>query len=86
MRTLRLAVLLGLAVLAWKLVGGRMPAVKAQIARARERIEPTLRDAAESVRDASLAAAESAESVATAIGEPQPSEPAGVKGSRATSS
>jgi hypothetical protein len=86
MRTLRLAVLFGIAGLAWKLVGARMPAAKAQIARARERIEPPLRDAtdrvlsasrgaAESVRDVSLAAAEGADSLASAIGEPEPSEP-----------
>ena len=78
MRMLRIAVLLALAGWAWKAIKPRLPAAKAQIARARERIEPALRDAtssvrsastdaAESVRDVSLTAAESAESVANAI-------------------
>jgi hypothetical protein len=79
MRLLRLTILLGLVGLAWKkLIEPRLPAAKDQVAKARERIEPALRDAtdkvrsaskdaAESVRDASLSTAETAESVANAI-------------------
>jgi hypothetical protein len=78
MRMLRMTVFLGLVGLAWKWAKPKLPVAKAQIARARERIEPALRDAttsvrtaskdaAESVRDVSLSAAESAESVANAV-------------------
>ena len=78
LRLLRLTILLGLAALAWKKLQPKLPAAKAQVAKARERIEPALRDmsdkvrsaskdAAESVRDASLTTAETAESVANAI-------------------
>ena len=78
MRMLRITVLLALAGWAWKVIKPKLPAAKAQLAKARERIEPALRDAtssvrsastdaAESVRDVSLTAAESAESVANAI-------------------
>jgi hypothetical protein len=85
MRTLRMTVLLGLAAMAWKWIKPKLPAAKAQVAKARERIEPALRDAtnsvrsgtknaAESVRDVSLTAAESAESVANAVGEPERSD------------
>ena len=74
MRTLRLTVLLGLAALAWKSLKPKLPAAKAQVARAREQIEPVLRDltrsvrvvskdTAETVRDVTLGAAEAAESV-----------------------
>ena len=85
MRMLRLTVLLALAGLAWKWIKPKLPAARAQVAKARERIEPALRDAsnsvrsatkdaAESVRDVSLTAAESAESVANAVGEPEHSD------------
>ena len=78
MRMLRMTVLLGLAGWAWKAIKPKLPAAKAQLARARQRVEPALRDAtnsmrsastdaAESVRDVSLSAAESAESVANVI-------------------
>src|SRR5258705_10431718 len=82
MRLLRLTILLGLAGLAWKKLQPKLPAAKAQVAKARERIEPALRDvtdkvrsaskdAAESVRDASLTTAETADSVANAIPDPE---------------
>jgi hypothetical protein len=78
MRMLRMTVFLGLVGLAWKWAKPKLPAAKAQVAKARQRIEPALRDAtssvrsathdaAESVRDVSLSAAETAESAANAI-------------------
>jgi len=81
LRALRLTVFLALAGWVWKQVKPKLPAAKAQVAKARERIEPALRDAtrtvrsasrdaAETVRDASLSAAETADSVAHAIPEP----------------
>jgi hypothetical protein len=81
MRTLRMTILLGLAGMAWKYLKPKLPAAKAQLAKARERVEPALRDAttkvrsaskdaAESVRDVSLSAAETADAVAGAIAEP----------------
>ncbi len=77
MRTLRMTIFLGLVGLAWKFVKPKLPAAKAQFAKARERIEPALReasgrvqsaskDAAETVRDVSLSAAETADSIANA--------------------
>ena len=81
MRTLRMTILLGLAGMAWKYLKPKLPAAKAQLAKARDRVEPALRDAttkvraaskdaAESVRDVSLSAAETADAVAGAIAEP----------------
>ena len=78
MRMLRIAVLLALAGWAWKAIKPKLPAARAQIAKARERIEPRCamqparfdplrRTPRKSVRDVSLTAAESAESVANAI-------------------
>jgi hypothetical protein len=76
-----MTILLGLAGMAWKYLKPKVPAAKAQLAKARERVEPALRDAtnkvrsaskeaAESVRDVSLSAAETADAVAGAIAEP----------------
>ena len=87
MRTLRMTILLGLAGLAWKYIKPNLPAARAQMAKARERIAPARRDAtsrvrsatqdaAESVRDASLSAAETAEAVADAIAETDAAKPA----------
>jgi hypothetical protein len=81
MRTLRMTILLGLAGMAWKYIKPKVPAARAQIVKARERIVPALRDAtsrvrsasrdaAESVRDASLSTAQTADAVAGAIAEP----------------
>jgi hypothetical protein len=78
MRMLRMTVFLGLIGLAWRWAKPKLPAARAQVAKARQRIEPALReatssvlsathDAAESARHASLTAAESAESVANAV-------------------
>jgi hypothetical protein len=96
MRKLRLLVLIALAGFAWKQLQPRLPALKAQVRKIRGRVEPAVhqaadgvrsvsKNAAESVRDLSLTAAETAESVrdtsisaaatadsvATAIGVPE---------------
>jgi methyl-accepting chemotaxis protein len=69
MRTLRMTILLGLAGLAWKYVKPRLPAARAQMAKARERIEPALRDATTKVRSASKDAAESVRDVSLSTAE-----------------
>jgi len=86
MRTFRMAILLGIGGLIWKALKPKLPAVKAQLANARDRIEPALRDAtdrvrsaskdgAESVRDASLSVAEAADSVAHVVADPAAAQP-----------
>jgi len=70
MRALRAMILLGLAALAWKALKPNMPAVKAQIDKMRDRIAPPVHNGAETVRDASLAVAETADSVAAAVAVP----------------
>jgi uncharacterized membrane protein len=69
MRTLRMTILLGLAGVAWKYVKPKLPAARAQMAKARERIEPALRDATTKVRSASKDAAESVRDVSLSTAE-----------------
>jgi ElaB/YqjD/DUF883 family membrane-anchored ribosome-binding protein len=92
MRTLRMAILMGIAGLIWKALKPKLPAAKAQLANARDRIEPALRDAtnrvrsaskdgAKSVRDASLSVAEAADSVVHVVADPATAESGALQGS-----
>jgi hypothetical protein len=76
MRVLRATILLGLATLAWKALKPKMPAVKAQVDKMRDRMAPPVHSGAETLRDASLAVAETADSVASAVNVPAAKQPA----------